>query len=218
MDKYDYHFISIKFLTAILLALIFAFLLVYVFTPEKRESYPVYSLEREGIKEVSQINILNREEQSLLRTVSSEQREFEAGLRARSFQLMEASRDALLAVISSNYLEKLNGLREEKMSALEERRAELKIREEQLLQQKRKELENDLVEMGQTGSQNNINSTIVRNVEALFPPLDEQKAIAKILRDMDTEIQTLESKRAKYEQIKQGMMQELLTGKTRLVG
>jgi len=49
------------------------------------------------------------------------------------------------------------------------------------------------------------------------PPKDEQKAIAQILSDMDAEIQALQSKREKYGQIKQGMMQELLTGKTRLV-
>ena len=50
-----------------------------------------------------------------------------------------------------------------------------------------------------------------------LPPLAEQKAIAAVLSDMDAEIALLESKRAKYESIKQGMMQELLTGKTRLV-
>lgn len=45
----------------------------------------------------------------------------------------------------------------------------------------------------------------------------EQKAIAGILSDMDRELQTLRQKREKYVQIKQGMMQELLTGKVRLV-
>ena len=49
-----------------------------------------------------------------------------------------------------------------------------------------------------------------------FPTLAEQKAIAEVLADMDAEIAALEAKRAKYEQIKQGMMQELLTGKVRL--
>ncbi|BAY68308.1 restriction endonuclease subunit S [Anabaena sp. FACHB-709] len=47
--------------------------------------------------------------------------------------------------------------------------------------------------------------------------LPEQKAIAQILSDMDTEIAALEQKRDKYKAIKQGMMQELLTGKTRLI-
>jgi restriction endonuclease S subunit len=45
---------------------------------------------------------------------------------------------------------------------------------------------------------------------------EEQTAIANILSDMDTEIQTLEQRLSKTRQIKQGMMQELLTGKTRL--
>ena len=49
-----------------------------------------------------------------------------------------------------------------------------------------------------------------------FPTLAEQKAIAGVLADMDAEIAALEAKRAKYEQIKQGMMQELLTGRVRL--
>lgn len=47
--------------------------------------------------------------------------------------------------------------------------------------------------------------------------LKEQKAIAQVLSDMDTEIEALEQKRDKYKAIKQGMMQELLTGRTRLL-
>ncbi|CAA0238052.1 Type I restriction enzyme S subunit [Tenacibaculum maritimum] len=51
-----------------------------------------------------------------------------------------------------------------------------------------------------------------------YPPtLKEQKAIAKILSDMDAELEQLETKKAKYQQLKQGMLQELLTGNTRLV-
>lgn len=55
------------------------------------------------------------------------------------------------------------------------------------------------------------------DIEVCLPPLAEQKAIAEVLSDMDAEIEALEAKRAKYESIKQSMMQELLTGKTRLV-
>ena len=47
--------------------------------------------------------------------------------------------------------------------------------------------------------------------------LAEQQAIAQVLSDMDSEIEQLEKKLAKYQQIKQGMMQELLTGRIRLV-
>jgi type I restriction enzyme S subunit len=46
---------------------------------------------------------------------------------------------------------------------------------------------------------------------------DEQQAIADILTDMDAEITALQRKRDKYRAVKQGMMQELLTGKTRLI-
>jgi len=54
--------------------------------------------------------------------------------------------------------------------------------------------------------------------EFKFPPaLDEQTAIAAILSDMDAEIQTLESRLTKARAVKEGMMQNLLTGRVRLV-
>jgi type I restriction enzyme S subunit len=51
----------------------------------------------------------------------------------------------------------------------------------------------------------------------LAPPLEEQIAIATILSDMDNELTALETRRDKAIQIKQGMMQELLTGRIRLL-
>ena len=65
--------------------------------------------------------------------------------------------------------------------------------------------------------QPNLNTTLISLVKTPLPPLPEQKAIAEILSDMDAEIEALEQKRDKYKAIKQGMMQELLTGKTRLI-
>ncbi|WP_341462692.1 hypothetical protein [Phocaeicola barnesiae] len=51
-----------------------------------------------------------------------------------------------------------------------------------------------------------------------FPlSIEEQQAITTVLASMDKEIESLESKKTKYEQIKQGMMQQLLTGKIRLI-
>ena len=50
-----------------------------------------------------------------------------------------------------------------------------------------------------------------------FPDAKEQTAIAEVLTDMDAELTTLEQRRAKTRALKQGMMQELLTGNTRLV-
>ncbi|EGE4051992.1 TPA: restriction endonuclease subunit S [Escherichia coli] len=56
----------------------------------------------------------------------------------------------------------------------------------------------------------------MESTKAAFPSYEEQTAIATILSDMDAEIQALEQRLGKTRQIKQGMMQELLTGKTRL--
>jgi len=50
-----------------------------------------------------------------------------------------------------------------------------------------------------------------------LPPLPEQTAIAEVLSDMDAELAALEQRRDKTRALKQGMMQELLTGRTRLV-
>ncbi|QES91831.1 restriction endonuclease subunit S [Empedobacter brevis] len=57
----------------------------------------------------------------------------------------------------------------------------------------------------------------MKNIELAIPSLLEQERIANILSDMDAEIETLEQKLAKAKQVKQGLMQKLLTGKIRLV-
>jgi type I restriction enzyme S subunit len=61
-------------------------------------------------------------------------------------------------------------------------------------------------------SKNNFAETVIQ-----LPEKEEQNAIASILSNMDNEIEALEQKLAKTRQIKQGMMQQLLTGKIRLV-
>jgi type I restriction enzyme, S subunit len=61
------------------------------------------------------------------------------------------------------------------------------------------------------------NGRILSAVLLPLPPQTEQAAIAAILSDMDAEIAALEAKLAKARQLKQGMMQELLTGRIRLV-
>jgi len=52
---------------------------------------------------------------------------------------------------------------------------------------------------------------------AIPPSAEEQCAIATVLSDMDAELRTLEQRLVKTRALKQGMMQELLTGRTRLV-
>ncbi|HZL09517.1 MAG TPA: restriction endonuclease subunit S [Prolixibacteraceae bacterium] len=68
------------------------------------------------------------------------------------------------------------------------------------------------------GAQPNFGPFHLRKIKINVPPtIEEQSDIAQILLDIDLEIETLEQKLAKYKQIKQGMMQELLTGRIRLV-
>ncbi len=68
------------------------------------------------------------------------------------------------------------------------------------------------------GTRAKLNKGEMSKIECWFPnKYEEQKAISEILSDMDFEIEQLESKKTKYQSLKQGMMQELLTGKTRLV-
>lgn len=61
------------------------------------------------------------------------------------------------------------------------------------------------------------NGRILSAVLLPTPSKDEQSAIAAALSDMDTEISALETKLAKARLLKRGMMQELLTGRTRLI-
>jgi type I restriction enzyme, S subunit len=64
---------------------------------------------------------------------------------------------------------------------------------------------------------NNLTPTTIESLEFSMPPLSEQAAIAEVLSDMDAEISALEQRRDKTVALKQGMMQELLTGRIRLV-
>lgn len=62
-----------------------------------------------------------------------------------------------------------------------------------------------------------LSAKTILNIEAAMPPADEQNRIADILTEMDNEIAELEAKLTKHKQLKQGMMQNLLTGTVRLV-
>ena len=68
-----------------------------------------------------------------------------------------------------------------------------------------------------SSSQGNIGMGDIEKLELQLPSYAEQTAIAAILADMDAEIAALEQKRDKTRLLKQGMMQELLTGRIRLV-
>ena len=67
------------------------------------------------------------------------------------------------------------------------------------------------------GAQPHIHPKDLKPLLVNYTNLKEQKAIAQVLSDMDAEIEALEEKLEKYKTIKQGMMQELLTGRIRLI-
>ena len=72
--------------------------------------------------------------------------------------------------------------------------------------------------LGQQGTQANLNKGMVHDFRISLPPtLPEQAAIAAVLSDMDAEISALEQRLSKTRALKQGMMQELLTGRIRLI-
>jgi len=71
--------------------------------------------------------------------------------------------------------------------------------------------------LGQQGTQANLNKGMVQDFRLSLPPLPEQTAIAAVLIEMDGELAVLTQRREKTRALKQAMMQELLTGKTRLI-
>lgn len=71
--------------------------------------------------------------------------------------------------------------------------------------------------LGQGDAVVHISAKALAQVSVRIPPVDEQAAIAQLLIDMDDEIAALEHRLEKTYAIKQGMMQQLLTGRIRLV-
>jgi type I restriction enzyme, S subunit len=64
---------------------------------------------------------------------------------------------------------------------------------------------------------NNLKPSSIESLEFSFPEISEQTAIAAALSDIDAELAALQQRREKTRALKQAMMQELLTGKTRLI-
>ena len=75
----------------------------------------------------------------------------------------------------------------------------------------------ELRELSSGGGRGGLNLKLLGSLDIPLPCLAEQKEIASVLADMDAELSALEARRDKTRAIKQGMMQELLTGKTRLI-
>jgi len=79
-------------------------------------------------------------------------------------------------------------------------------------------MEKEILENTSIGAQPSLSMSKIRAFNFSFPEdIAEQTQIAQTLTDMDTEITALKTKLSKYQKVKQGMMQNLLTGRIRLV-
>lgn len=78
-------------------------------------------------------------------------------------------------------------------------------------------IKNSVKNMGQQGTQANLNKGMVGDFLLKTPSISEQKSIVEVLHEMDKEISNLELRLSKSQKIKQSMMQELLTGHIRLL-
>jgi type I restriction enzyme S subunit len=74
----------------------------------------------------------------------------------------------------------------------------------------------DYIAMGQQGTQSNLNKIIVGDFDIPILPIQDQERIADEFTNLDLKIEALNTELAKYECIKRGMAQDLLTGKVRL--
>jgi type I restriction enzyme S subunit len=76
----------------------------------------------------------------------------------------------------------------------------------------------NLNQYSESSAQPGLSVSKILKLEVFAPPTkDEQAAIATVLTDMDAELSTLEQRLAKTRNLKQAMMQDLLTGRTRLL-
>jgi type I restriction enzyme, S subunit len=70
---------------------------------------------------------------------------------------------------------------------------------------------------GTSGSMKNISNAALLAIPVRYPSVDEQRAIAEVLADMEADLTSVEARLAKARDLKQGMMQALLTGRIRLM-
>lgn len=76
---------------------------------------------------------------------------------------------------------------------------------------------NRIMSMTAKSSVDSVRREMIADMQIPLPSVEEQRAVATVLSDMDSEISLLENRREKTRSLKQGMMQELLTGRIRLV-
>ncbi len=77
-------------------------------------------------------------------------------------------------------------------------------------------IKDDLISQGRGAGQPNISQAIIKTLLIPLPPLKEQKQIASILTTADEKLEVLRAKKEKYETLKKGLLQKLLSGEIRV--
>ncbi len=77
-------------------------------------------------------------------------------------------------------------------------------------------IKDDLISQGRGAGQPNISQSIIKTLLVPFPPLEEQKQIADILSTADDKLEVLRAKKEKYQTLKKGLLQKLLSGEVRV--
>jgi type I restriction enzyme S subunit len=77
-------------------------------------------------------------------------------------------------------------------------------------------IKDDLISQGRGAGQPNISQSIIKTLLVPLPPLEEQKQIADILSTADEKLEVLRAKKEKYETLKKGLLQKLLSGEVRV--
>lgn len=75
----------------------------------------------------------------------------------------------------------------------------------------------NIINLGAGGAQPNISQDIIKSYKLAIPSIVEQQRIALILSEIDEKIDEYENKKQKLEEIKKGLMQQLLTGRIRVI-
>lgn len=148
MRDFGKHMIAVRFLSAIIIGLIFAFLIIFVFPAVEEEAIPLKTRE---IEKPSAPEALNSDDQfAELLQKKTEGREFQIlmkdRVRERNSELMQAAVDSSLSVITIDHIEKINGKREEYAARLNEYRNFLTADYEEQTAKREKELEEKLME------------------------------------------------------------------------
>ena len=128
----------------------------------------------------------------------------------------------LLIAMSGATTGKTGVYNEDKKAYLNQRVGNIKIEQPELITEKFRNYiisykEKEILDLAYGGAQPNISQQIIRDFKITVPNVNEQEIIIQILSAIDNKVEKEQNKKQKLEELKKGLMQQLLTGKIRTV-